>query len=264
MEFYAWHVAPPCAVGLAWVVWARERARRFRAERAAVALRQSQESTLRLLRMSTGDQRNLALTLIGHAEALQPADPSLTGLARRLLEMSDTLVEHTEAPQTARFLSDEPLDLQGAIQFAVAQVVAHLGPSRRAWRIDPSFGEITLQADKRALNQVLVSVLTAAASATRHADWIELSPVSEESSLCIVVQDEGTGLPVTTTHAFPEESRGIGLRLTLARSLMQAHGGSLTVQSAECVGTRVHLRFPAARMLQRLPYATAGQTAAQD
>ncbi len=261
MEFSAWHVALPCAVGLAWFVWARERVRRRRAERAASALRQSQESTLRLLRLSTGDQRNLALTLIGHAEALQPADPSLTGLARRLLEMSDTLVEHTEAPETPRFLADEALVLLAAVEFAVAQVVAHLGPSRRAWRVDPAFKGMVLRADRRALNQVLVSVLTAAASATRDGDWIELSPKREEGWFCVMVQDEGTGLPVTQDDGHPEESRGIGLRLTLARSLMQAHGGGLWVQSAECVGTRVYLRFPSARLIVQKPHSLAGESA---
>ena len=67
MELFAWELAPPLTAGLAWLVWARERARRQEAERAASVWRQSQESTLRLLRLSTGDQRNLALTLIGHA-----------------------------------------------------------------------------------------------------------------------------------------------------------------------------------------------------
>ncbi len=251
MELLAWPVALLCAVALALFVWARERARRRCAERTAISLRQAQESTLRLLRLSTGDQRNLALTLIGHAEALQPADESLTGLARRLLEISDSLVEHTETPDGPRFLSDEALDLQAAVEFAAAQVMAHLGPSRRAWRVDPAFGGIQLHADKRALNQVLVSVLTAAAAATRDGDWIELSTKREAGGLCIVVQDEGTGLPVTHGDGHPEESRGIGLRLTLARSLMQAHGGSLMVQSAECVGTRVHLRFPAGRLMSQ-------------
>ncbi len=264
MDFSAWHLALPCAVGLAWFLWAREHGRRRFAEKAASDLRHAQESTLRLLRLSTGDQRNLALTLIGHAEALRPADPSLTGLARRLLEMSDTLVEHTEAPEAPRYLTDESLALLAAVEFAVAQVVAHLGPSRRAWRVDAAFDGMMLLADRRALNQVFVSVLTAAAAATRDGDWIELSLGREEGWLCVVVQDEGTGLPVTQTGGHPEESRGIGLRLTLARSLMQAHGGSLTVQSAECVGTRVHLRFPASRLVTRQSHALAGEPVRQD
>ena len=264
MEVFSWHAATLGAFGLACFVWARERSRRLRAERAAVALRASQEGTLRLLRMSTGDQRNLALTLIGHAETLQPADPSLTGLARRLLEMSDTLVEHTEAPDAPRFLIDETMGVLAALEFAIAQVVAHLGPSRRAWRIDPGFEQVMLRADRRALNQVLLSVLTAAAGATRDGDWIELSPQTGAAGFCIVVQDEGTGLPVNQNDGHPEESRGIGLRLTLARSLMQAHGGSLTVQSAECVGTRVSLRFPAERLVTHQLRSVAGEVGGGD
>ena len=143
------------------------------------------------------------------------------------------------------------------VEFAVAQVSAHLGPGRRAWRIDPAFGPARLPADRRALNQVLVSVLTAAAAATRDGDWIELSLRQEAEGAVITVQDEGVGLPVAQHHARQEDSRGIGLRLTLARSLMQAHGGSLTVQSAERVGTRVRLWFPVAGQGDRRPAAIA-------
>ncbi len=250
MEISAWHAAPPCILGLAWAVWARERARRQQAEQAAAALRTAQQSTLRLLRLSTGDQRNLALTLIGHAESLQPADPALTGLARCLLEMSDTLVAQTEDADGPRYITDETVALLPAVEFALDQLSAHLGPARRAWRIDPALADTHLLADRRALNQVLVSVLTAAATSTRDGDWIEISLQQEAAETALVVQDEGVGLPVAAGGRHPGESRGIGLRLTLARSLMQAHGGSLTVQSAERVGTRVRLGFPATRLLQ--------------
>ena len=178
--------------------------------------------------------------------------------------MAHPLVQPTAAPAAPRYLSDEALLILPAIEFAMAQVVAHLGPSRRAWRVDPAFGGVMLQADRRAVNQVLVSVLTGAASATRDGDWIELSLQREEGWLCLIVQDEGTGLPVNQNEANPEESRGIGLRLTLARSLMRAHGGSLTVQSAECVGTRVNLRFPDTRLIAPGTRSLAGEAAGQD
>ena len=208
---------------------------------------------MRLLRLSTGDQRNLALTLIGHAEALQPADATLTGLARRLLELSDTLVEQTEAPEAPRFIADETLDIAEAIEFALVQVVTHLGPSRRVWRIAPELATTALLVDRRALNQVLVSVLTAAAAATRDGDWIEVSLQTDETGITLVIQDEGIGLPMAQNQMHAEEGRGIGLRLTLARSLMHAHAGSLTVHSAERVGTRVALRFPPERLIRPAP-----------
>jgi signal transduction histidine kinase len=227
---------------------ARERARRVRAEHDANGLRQRQETTLRLLRLSTGDQRNLALTLFGHAESAQPPDAALSGLARRLLDMSEDLVEQTEMPDAPRYLSEETVKLMPVVEFAMAQVASHLGPSRRAWRADPAFDGIWLQADRRALNQVLVNVLSNAAAATRDGDWIEISALRAGETWCMVVQDEGIGLPMGQADDRPEQSRGIGLRLTLARSLMIAHDGSLMVETAEGVGTRVCLCFPATRL----------------
>ena len=235
-------------LGLCCLLGGRERLCRRRAEQDADGLRQSQEATLRLLRLTTGDQRNLALTLFGHAESAQPADAVLMGLARRLLDMSEDLVEQTETPESPRYLAEESVLLMPVVEFAMAQVAAHLGPSRRSWRVDQSFGRTCLYADRRALNQVLVNVLSNAAAATRDGDWIEITAQGTAETWSIVVQDEGIGLPMGQADDRPEQSRGIGLRLTLARSLMNAHAGSLVVETAEGVGTRVCLCFPATRL----------------
>ncbi len=238
-------------LSLALLGWALERRRCSMASARAAACWHSRETVLRLLRLAVSDQRAIALTLFGHAESGLPAGPALTGLAQQLLDLANEITEQTETDDGPRHLSEEVLGLLAAVEFAVAQVTSHLGPSRRAWRIDPALEQTELLADRRALNQVLVNVLTAAASATRNGDWIELSAQASASGLLLVVQDEGVGLPLPQSGgagADRGEARGIGMRLTLARSLMQAHGGSLAVESAERVGTRVQLAFPASRL----------------
>ena len=257
MEIFGWSIALLCLAAVALAAWRRERKRGTRAERAAASALGTQEATLRLLRLSAGDQRNLALTLFGHAEAVQPADAALTGLARRLLDMAEDLAQQVEAPDAPRYLTPEDLPLMPVVRFAVAQVVAHLGPSRRAWRIDVAFERTRLLADRRALNQVLVNVLSNAAASTRDGDWIEVSAERGAGEWSIVVQDEGIGLPVATNAAQGEDGRGIGLRLTLARSLLAAHGGRLAVESAAHIGTRVRLVLPAACVLEQ-PELVAG------
>ena len=76
---------------------------------------------------------------------------------------------------------------------------------------------------------------------------------------CVQVDEEGPGRarPEPPTGA-ARDSRGIGLRLARARSLMLAHGGRLEVEAAAQIGTRVRLIFPATRLRDAngLPVAT--------
>ena len=95
-----------------------------------------------------------------------------------------------------------------------------------------------------------------AARLSRDQDWIDIRADiragDAEDGLAIVIEDEGDGLPpgidLGIDLGAPAEhpaSRGVGLGLALARTLMQAHGGALTVQSTSQVGSRVVLTFPA-------------------
>ena len=248
MNQIGWISAVLCCVALLTLwVWSAKRLDAARLE--AEAARTSNEANLRLLRLSATDQRNVALSLFGHAAAANAPDGSLAGLARRLFDMADTLTQQTDTA-APRFVADEDMALLPVIQFAAEQVAAHLGPSRRAWRLDPAFSRIRLRADRRALNQVLVNALSGAAASTRDGDWIDLSAERTADHFAILVQDEGVGLPVAQNDPHPRESRGIGLRLTLARSLMQAHGGNLIVDSVERVGTSVRLEFPIGRLVE--------------
>lgn len=229
-----------------------ERARRRRAEAEAVRLAEARKATLRLLRLATGDQRNMALALFGHAHlGVESSNRALTGLARRLLALSEDLAAQADDAESSRRLTDEEVDVLPIIEFALAQVSAQMGPTQRVWRLSPSMADARLVADRRALNQVLVNVLSGAAASSRDGDWIEVSTQQSDEGLSIVVQDEGVGLPITQ-DVNPAEARGIGLRLTLARSLMQAHGGALTVESAAHVGTQVRLTFPRTRVMARV------------
>ena len=48
--------------------------------------------------------------------------------------------------------------------------------------------------------------------------------------------------------AVPIDSRGIGLRLALARMLVQAHGGTLEIEALAKIGTRVTITLPPERV----------------
>jgi signal transduction histidine kinase len=134
---------------------------------------------------------------------------------------------------------------------AIAAVATALEPAQRRWCLAPGLAGCTLDADRRALSQILQRVLGNAARHSRAGDWIEIGLEPADNGVTLVIADEGTGLCGPDNPAPPGqvESRGLGLGLALARRLMEAHGGSLATEAAARVGTRVILRFPAERVV---------------
>lgn len=208
-----------------------------------------EQALRRLARLTASDLRGPALSLLSHAEQTPPPHrAALVGLCRHLLDLAENLVEATEQSAAHR-LREESVQLGPLLQFVVAQISSSLGPGHRAWRIAPDLDQVALLADRRALHQVLLRVLSSAALATADGDWIDITGASEADGWTLAVADEGTGLALQRTDGAGTDTRGVGVGLYLARSLMQAHGGALAMESAARIGTRACLRFPVARVM---------------
>ena len=78
------------------------------------------------------------------------------------------------------------------------------------------------------------------------------------------VEDEGSGIPegdpdkvfemfYTGVKRSPDSRRGIGLGLALCRSIVQAHGGEITVQNICPHGARFRFTLPIAEVKEYEP-----------
>ena len=117
----------------------------------------------------------------------------------------------------------------------------------------------TLLADPRCLKQIIVNLLSNAIKFTPNGGMVRLSAELErDGGIAIAVADTGIGMtrddipramePFTRLGGSATESReGTGLGLPLVQTLIAAHGGSLTIDSAPGGGTTVIVRFPAER-----------------
>jgi signal transduction histidine kinase len=254
-----WTATTAVAVGLAAGFGARVSVLRRRLA-AAVAARDAATTaaaaTERLLRLATHDFRAPALALMGHAEQLRRSCPdparhgkAIAAIVEQLLGVADTLQDHALPGPQAPVLRKESLCVGEVLADAIAGVSGALEPGRRHWRVAPDLDGRQVFADRRAVNQILLRVLTNAVRLSRHDDWIDISCLATPGGLTLIVADEGHGL-VGLDPPWAEDqpdNRGLGLGLSLARALMAAHGGTLTVESTARVGTRVTLHFPAER-----------------
>ena len=117
-----------------------------------------------------------------------------------------------------------------------------------------------VEADPVQIQQVLLNLIMNAL------DAVSLLPIAqrriiisthrtEESSAEVSVRDFGAGLPPEGSekvfdHFFSTKVEGMGMGLTIARSIIEAHAGTLTAEAAEGGGARFFFRLPAAQGLR--------------
>jgi len=124
-----------------------------------------------------------------------------------------------------------------------------------------------LQADPRAMKQILLNLLSNAVKFTEPGGDVRLGVhVDTTGGLVFAVSDTGIGIrpedipralaPFTQIDSqFNRRHEGTSLGLPLARKLVELHGGSLDLASTPGQGTTVTVRLPAERMMVPLKVA---------
>ena len=116
-------------------------------------------------------------------------------------------------------------------------------------RCPPDIG--TIAADERRLKQALFNLVSNAIKFTPPGGAISLEAERRERELSLIVTDTGIGIPrPDQARAFESFERGgrrsgAGLGLSLVKSLIELHGGTVAIDSAPGRGTRITCRLPA-------------------
>jgi two-component system osmolarity sensor histidine kinase EnvZ len=97
-----------------------------------------------------------------------------------------------------------------------------------------------------AIRRVMANLLD---NARRHGGRISLVAVLEDRSVQVLVDDDGPGIPEDRREAVfrafeSSATGGTGLGLTIARDIIRAHGGELTLETSPMGGLRARVRLP--------------------
>jgi len=111
-------------------------------------------------------------------------------------------------------------------------------------------------ADRQQLVQVLLNLLLNSAQAVVKNREIEVMARRSDQYVDITVRDFGAGIPRETAKQvfkpfFTSKNKGTGLGLPIARKIIEAHGGRLTLESVLGDGTTVRIRLPARAPIDR-------------
>jgi len=130
---------------------------------------------------------------------------------------------------------------------------------RLTLRTEPCPETLTLEADPVQLQQVLLNLLMNACDAQsqqlEHSNLIVLRSARVGQTLQLSISDSGGGIPAEAleqifTPFYTTKARGMGLGLSICRSIVDAHGGRLWAENNSHGGATFHLRLPLAEVAQ--------------
>src|SRR4030095_14544976 len=118
----------------------------------------------------------------------------------------------------------------------------------------------TFVADELRVRQSLFNLLANAVGFSPAGEIVTLAAQRRRDAIVFSVTDHGPGIPADVqdkvfdwfeTHSLGSRHRGTGLGLSLVRSFVELHGGSVTLESAVGRGTTVTCVFPLGQLAER-------------
>jgi PAS domain S-box-containing protein len=199
-----------------------------------------------------------------------PAVARVTGMMERqvvhMVRMVDDLLEVSRISRGKIELRREHVSLAGVLRAAVDTSLPLFEAARHRLAVAMPDESLMLDADPVRLAQVFANLLNNAAKYTPPGGEIDVNVRQEPGMAVVCVRDNGEGIPeamlgrifnmFTQVNTGHRAQGGLGIGLTLARTLVHLHGGDIEAHS-EGAGR-------GCEFLVRLPLAAAAASEASD
>ncbi len=182
-----------------------------------------------------------------YAEDIYESGSYLLGMINDVLDMSKI--------EAGRFVLDyERFNLDEMIEETL-RIVSRQSEDRGIEIHDSVSPKIELEADRRAIKQILINLLSNAVKFSKDEGRIKIRARRRGECVTITIEDNGIGISQSNLrklgrpfeqvqNQFTKSHKGSGLGLAISRSLAQLHDGAMKIRSVEGNGTIVSIRLP--------------------
>jgi len=245
----------------------------IRADQAEAALRKAQAELAHVTRVTTLGELTASIAheinqplaaVIANADAclgwLQRSPPDITA-ARRSVEWiiedgtrASDVIRRVRALAKRTEVEMAPLDLNGVVREAVALVQREMASHAVSIRMELSSALPKIVGDRIQLQQVLINLIMNGIEAMesvndRPRELAIRSAASGDGTMLLSVSDCGVGICEQSidrlfTPFFTTKSTGMGMGLSICRSIIEAHGGRLSAAPNQGRGATFQITLP--------------------
>ena len=173
---------------------------------------------------------------------------------RHLLGVINDILDMSKIEAGRLQLQREPVDIAPLINETLRLIAVQA--ESKSLQLDQKISiGLTLFADRRAVKQILLNLLSNAMKFTDEGGRIAVRARRYSGAITITIEDSGIGIPRAAMktigqpfeqvqNQFSKSRGGSGLGLAISRALVSLHGGAMKIRSRQGVGTIVSVRLP--------------------
>jgi signal transduction histidine kinase len=190
----------------------------------------------------------------GIADGVYPAQPEqmapILGATRTMEKLVDDLRTFALAEAGSLRLEREPVDVAVLVHETVAAFRPAAATAGVSLVEDVPADTPPVEGDPARLSSVVANLVSNALRHTAEAGVVRVSARSTGGGIEITVADSGEGIPADLLPRVFDRfvkgrwSPGSGLGLAIVRDVVEAHGGTVSIESVVGEGTTVHVRLP--------------------
>jgi PAS domain S-box-containing protein len=242
-----------------------------RLKQAEAAIREADRRKDEFLALLSHELRNPLAPILTAAQLMQlrgdVATPRerdvIVRQAQHLVRLVDDLLDVSRVARGKITLSQRPIQLASVVAKAVEATGPLLEQRRHQLVLTVPAEGLAVDADEDRLTQVVTNLLSNAARYTPSGGRVEVTGGRQGDEVVLRVRDNGQGIdPALLPHIFEmfvqgergsdRSQGGLGLGLSLVRTLTLLHGGTVTAQSeGPGRGSEFTLRLPVSRESMR-------------
>jgi signal transduction histidine kinase len=194
----------------------------------------------------------IALQSVDNVETCKEALADSLEESERVLTMLKTLMDVSEAEAGTMKLNLEPIDLVPLIR-DVVDLYSIVAEEKKISLTINAPETLTMVADRVRMQQVLANLVDNAVKYTPEGGKVEIAAARLNSNLEIEVKDNGMGIAPEALPRIWERlyradksrtQKGLGLGLCLVKAIVQAHHGTVSVQSQLDAGSKFTVKLP--------------------
>jgi len=202
---------------------------------------------------SAGD--NLADGVVSDADQMRQYGTLVRNEGRRLTEMVEQILDFAGMESGRKTYKLCPVSTAELIATALDGSRMQIREQGFTVETHIEANAPSIMADKSALVRAIQNLISNALKYSGESRWIGITVSSSGNRVAIVVEDKGSGISSTDLpHIFEPfyrshdlmdaQIKGSGLGLSLVKEIVEAHGGSIRVDSAAGVGTKFCIDLP--------------------